>query len=654
MVHSRAASYGLLLLLMSALSYPEDVMDLPDVIIDFHDASDEASSETNGLVDSLPLAPAVSAPGADNLVTHSHARSLTQALSDAFLPVIRLNGQGDTATVGLRGFSDDAAGNTVIALNGVKQLSADQSPIDINHIVMDNVESMTVENGSDAVTYGDHAVGGVVSIHLKPLKDRDNLLSMQVGSFADLLTTWQWKKTKEAMTGYASMTAASTNNDRENNQYKNQQVEVGSAFDKGDHHWQWTYRDNDHHLELPGALTAEQMNTDPHQSVSDGQYVDQHISQLELQGRELLGSQWNYQTVVSGQIDRQDGVAVTAFTVNEDWLQWHQSIDRVTQWFCPIHWTLGTDWLATEYEYDSPSYEPLSHQSVMGIYSKSNWLLSPNWHVSWGGRLSHNDMHVDSSSLSVSDHEFEPAWQWALTHQLSEHDDVQLRQASSFRFPMVQEMVWTQNNEALQTQTGVSYELSYHHNTKPWDWCLSVSQLDLDNEILFVPYTDSDWFGYNENIDPTQRTIVQWDSTLRQIENLSLLSHVQWIHARLDNENAPNTSIPFVPTWRYGLGVRYHFKDHWMTQWDYAYTGQRYPMSDVSNIASPLASYGVVNGVVQYQTDRWKSGLRIDNVFNQQYPYAAVLSTNSAGDPETYYYPAPGIHFLWTMTVKTE
>ena len=53
---------------------------------------------------------------------------------------------------------------------------------------------MTVENGSDAVTYGDHAVGGVVSIHLKPLKDRDNLLSMQVGSFADLLTTWQWKK----------------------------------------------------------------------------------------------------------------------------------------------------------------------------------------------------------------------------------------------------------------------------------------------------------------------------------------------------------------------------------------------------------------------------------------------------------------------------
>ncbi|MFA7592969.1 MAG: TonB-dependent receptor plug domain-containing protein, partial [Thiohalobacteraceae bacterium] len=121
-------------------------------------------SATRSLQSSVPTPAAISiidrteieASGALQITEVLRGRGGVQ-LSDPY-------GDGSRAVIGMRGFGENAAANTLILVDGRRLNNSDLAAPDLNSIALKDVERIEIIHGSAGVLFGDQAVGGVINI----------------------------------------------------------------------------------------------------------------------------------------------------------------------------------------------------------------------------------------------------------------------------------------------------------------------------------------------------------------------------------------------------------------------------------------------------------------------------------------------------------
>ncbi|NLA74072.1 MAG: TonB-dependent receptor, partial [Deltaproteobacteria bacterium] len=82
-----------------------------------------------------------------------------------------LNGNGNNQIVDLGGFGETADRHVAVVINGRRVNPIDQSNVRWTLIPVDNIEKIEILHGSGAVLYGDNAVGGVINIITKDIRE---------------------------------------------------------------------------------------------------------------------------------------------------------------------------------------------------------------------------------------------------------------------------------------------------------------------------------------------------------------------------------------------------------------------------------------------------------------------------------------------------
>jgi iron complex outermembrane receptor protein len=113
--------------------------------------------------------------------------------------------------------------------------------------------------------------------------------------------------------------------------------------------------------------------------------------------------------------------------------------------------------------------------------------------------------------------------------------------------------------------------------------------------------------------------------------------------------------LPLVPRHRLNAGVEYHLTD-WLTLWlNGAYVGTQRFRGDEANVATPLASYVLVNGGLRAQWKRLSGFVTVNNMLDNEYETFGTFAPNARreGAPvEPFLTPAPPLNVIAGLSFR--
>lgn len=568
--------------------------------------------------------------------------------------VTQMTGSGSDASVSVRGFGGDASGNSVLVVNGMSQVNASQTTMVPNRMSPFNVKSIELLEQSDSVLYGNHAVGGIVKVNTIPVSEQCNGLSMGLGSY----DTYRWDAQLKTDHGpWSIVTLIQTvhsDNYRDHNAWDNADMRTTLAYDTDYSHWEWMVNAGDESLQLPGALSEEQLNEDRQQADSSINNMNRHPIGSSLTGESSISDDWLLRTQLQWSDVEEDGYQGSTYTSDGDVFQWRETLESRYPVWMGSAWLGGLELLTSEYQYDMTGYNPNSDEDMLAVFAQSSTPIKDKTTLIIGGRAAWNQLNAAQSEQQWSSNDAVTASTIALHYAVSDQNYISLRRATSFRFPTTDESAWTQNGEPLKTQTGTSYEIHWQDKQTDWDSDVGVYDLSLDNEILYVPYQDSLYYGYNENLPPTQRLGAHMMLRYHWSSRWEWLGRYDWANATITEGQDDGNKIPFVAENQWLVGVTYFPSLLWRVGVQYRYMGQRYAIGDIDNALKQESGYGLLNATLAYHRDDFCTSLSLKNITAVKYNMAAVESTNSDGDSSVYYYPAPRFTLMWSLVYQLD
>jgi len=312
----------------------------------------------------------------------------------------------------------------------------------------------------------------------------------------------------------------------------------------------------------------------------------------------------------------------------------------------------GVEWQQGDYVFNSSAYYSKAWQTHVAVYQQFTVPLYQSIEFIVGGRLASADNQLNSAfshfiaTNSAAIGNLELAWQAEPNLRLF------LRRAGSYRFPKTDENALTQNGLPLATQTGVSYETGLQWRYRRAIVALTGYQLDLRNEILFIPMVNSFVTGFNQNLAPTQRVGALFSMNYQLTPHLNVGGDYSWVNARFSAGLFRGKHIPFVANQTWDLHGIWQIAEHWHGYGEVNFVGRRYPGADMANLTNPLPATTVLNANVSYDCKWLTVALRLNNITDQRYYSYAVFAYDSNQLPVTYYYPAPGRSVMLTLTAN--
>jgi iron complex outermembrane receptor protein len=93
------------------------------------------------------------------------------------------NGKGNAGEVAMRGFGENSGMRVLILVDGQKMNRPDMGVFDWQQLPLDDIESIEVLRGGNAVLYGNHAVSGVIKITTRKGGEPEGQVKAAFGSF---------------------------------------------------------------------------------------------------------------------------------------------------------------------------------------------------------------------------------------------------------------------------------------------------------------------------------------------------------------------------------------------------------------------------------------------------------------------------------------
>ncbi len=581
-------------------------------------------------------------------IKHSGATDVSQVLNGlAGVQLYELNGDNDQATIGMRGFGENAAANTLIMVNGQRLSNPDMSAPDLSTINLKDVTQIEVLPASAGVLYGDQAVGGVINIVTRqPEKLTANATASygsynQASGYASVSDRF-----KNGLNYQLSGQVRHNDNYRDHNRLNadNLAARIGYEYATGQVYFQYQYIK--HNLDLPGALTIQQVDQDRQQvsPFSRDDFMDTDTNNYFLGFRQNLGDYWR----LTGELSQRNVHG------DSEMSGFPSSQRRAVTLFTPrlvgvipvanrnIAVTAGSDLENDHYEFDTSATGDSvnDHRRMGGLYGQVNVPIITNLHATLGGRgaLDYTRLNGQGIRNSALISEQGLAWQALPTTKLF------VRRSGSFRFPKADEQnnFFTGSVTPLKTQTGVSYETGANFSNRLVNFNANIYQIDLDNEIAFAPPDNGEPRATNRNLDPTRRRGILLDGVYHVTSHWQVNADYSYVDGKFSSGPNAGKRIPLVARNSARVATGYHFFSHWYAYVEAIVNGNHYGSGDDSNQGRLLGGYTVYNANLAYQYRGWRFSGRMNNITGKQY-YAYYIFPNA-------YYPAPERNFLLTLS----
>ncbi|OHC68536.1 MAG: hypothetical protein A2045_16910 [Rhodocyclales bacterium GWA2_65_20] len=577
-------------------------------------------------------------------IANSTARTVQDLLSTlAGVHVLNNTGSSDAVMVDLRGFGLTGLSNTLILVDGVKQNQNDLSAPNLGNVPLAQIERIEVVRGSGAVAYGGGATGGVINIITKRGFKAVNGVqaTLTAGSYDLKMLELSGNASGANVALDAYVKSMTTNNYRRNNAERNDSGGVGVTWrhENGDVHLY--ARSSSKDLRLPGALTEDEMATNPRGSSSSTDYSSTQSDDYGLQARHVLGNGMLYLDIAERNKD-QDGVLGGA---NSQYLIDHSQSLRFEQPVGEHRVVIGVDHLDSRMDKKGWETNHIEQRQLGGF---ADVLLRPfaGNAISLGVRSQRSEDSV-SGSDNVSTNQDLYAWNAGIKQAFSAEWSVFAKVGTSFRFANADEQGYVINSP-LHAQTSRDSELGLSWTKGRDALGATLYRYDLENEIHYDSNAMGSGNGRNVNLDPTRRQGVELTGRLGLAANLELNGNVSLLEATFRQGAYAGNTVPLVPHHTANLGLSWQPQESSRLGLQLQHVGKARLDDDQDNQSSKrLGSYTVLNAKFSHRFNKTVSAaLDVNNLTDRT--YATYGGTGGWGT----FYPAAGRNVQASLTVN--
>ncbi len=584
-------------------------------------------------------------------IEHSGAKTIIQLLNHRDgIQVQDLFGDGSHVSISMRGFGDNATNNVLIMIDGQPLLNPDLGAIDFNSLPLSDIERIDILPGSAGVLYGDQAVGGVINIITKKPHKFAVRTTVGLGSYGNQQYQASLANTLTKNLSYkVQLQHDFSKNYRDHNHHQLNQLIGQLNYHSTKNIINFRYQLLQNNLQYAGPLSAEQVMIDRRQANNNIDFNNEQKNNLSLFINHTINDNWHLLIDSAYNKMTGNGVLFSPFTENRYsvWLNprltGNLSIANLTALT-----TVGVSGDQANYTLNATAYSADTTQTQYAAYIDSVTPLGEQFKLNLGARHAEARASLLNQLAQQISHNRADISTMGLSWQPRKHFAMYIRRAGSYRFPKADENALSLNNMPLQTQLGYSYELGAKLTRKHYGSSISLYQLNVNNEIIFIPSFNNTSFGSNQNLPPTRRQGIILSSYVKPIKPWKITAEIDQVNAIFSTGLNQGKRIPFVANQTASLSSDFELNSHWDFYGEALYTGGRYPAGDQSNLSNTLPAFTIFNASLRYKYKRLTCGLRVNNITNKQYfSYALVAMRDSL---QTFYYPANDRNYWFTIS----
>ena len=581
-------------------------------------------------------------------IERSGATSLDQVLrGQGGIQVRDLVGDGTGFTVSMRGFGATAASNTLLLIDGRRLNNPDLAGPEFNSIHLKDIERIEIIQGSAGTLFGDQAVGGVINIITKTPKGQHAYAKLTAASYDNnSLSAGISNKFNNGFSYRLSAVTRGADNYRKINEvdYENLLGRVDYDFGAGNIFFE--YQNINENAQRPGGLFDADFAIDRRapRFLTDFGNTDTASARLGLSY--ALNDNWQIEAELTDRdTDVEGRLSGTGLTQSREV---EEFTPRLIGSFDTAHGeslvTIGTDFIDSDYSLTAFG-TTTNKQEVRNLYAQLVYPLTNKLTGTIGARTAHveNDLADGfkfTNGIDINDSQ--TVFEAGLTMQFTPEWRGFIRRDENFRFAKLDEHTQTLGGVvALDTQTGISYELGTEWRRGSNRAKATLFQLRLKNEIDYDPVNFA-----NVNLDPTVRDGLILEASWQLMKKLTLAGQYSFIDAKFDEGSFKGNDIPFVAENTAHLSANYKIDSNWSLFGEVQYIGDRYAAGDLTNNFEQLDGYTILNMNISYQRKNWTAGLRINNIADKKYSDFATTAFNSAiFATDIAFYAAPERNF---------
>jgi len=551
-------------------------------------------------------------------------------------------GDGNRASISLRGFGANSVNNTLVLVDGRRLNNPSLGGPDLNSVPLANIERIEILRGAGTVLYGDQAVGGVINIITRTPQNNEAYIETSVGSHdLEAYRGHVYQQLGAGFSAYASGETRNTDNYRDHNN-----ANYSNAFGRlrYDHDQGWLlyeYQSIDEELLYPGALTIDERRADRKASTSN-EWNDNKTQVQRFALEQDISANW------TGNFDYSwrdaDGVGFISGSPFSDGTRVESFNPRLTaHWDTDLgrsEWLFGHDHITSDYQASYalyPSFSTIAQQTQRDWYTQLSQPLRPDLNLSLGYRSSEAE---DRNKLNSQQHtDREGSSSIGLHWQANEQTNLFIKREDVLRWANVNENSLVEPGVTfLKPQTGLSWESGVEWHDDIQRYQASVYRLDLENELMYDPFAVNGW-GANINLAKTRRQGVLLEGTRDLTARLTLGGQYSFTDSQYRAGVNKGNEVPWVSRHSASTHLNYLLVQGLNAYLEATYTGPRYLSSDEGQALPRTGGYTLFNAALKYEYQQFNAKLRINNLTGKRYDSFATYVNWQPGSQGLYAAP---------------
>ncbi len=592
----------------------------------------------------------------------SGAQSVPDALRNlGGVTVTDLNGNGFNQKVDMGGFGETSDRHVAIVVNGRKINPIDMSGINFVSIPIENVAKIEVLHGGNSVLYGGDAMGGVINIITKDVKEGiHGHMEAGAGSNGTTKGTAGISFAQGRFDGNFGAVLYDTDGYRDRSE-----ADRASVYGKVTFHPSDTLalslgaNTTESNYELPGPLTRAQMEEDRKQAVNKFDEGESQDDYYVLSVESDLGSLGKLDlNLTFRDYSREDNMASWFTYYDYD----HETIGANPQYVLDHslfgngnRLTLGLELYDTDYDsWSGPSKalvktNHFNHdQTTLGLYLQDEFNLMQNLVLNLGARYEDFETTLGSGNADSKElDENEWAWNLGVAYVFNPGSKLYARAYQAFRFPKADEFMnlfSSAVNKDLKHETSLGYEIGARFVGMDNRLAMNARlfTFDVDDEIIWNGLTYQ-----NENLGETRHQGGEIDAKFLATDLVTLFGGLGYTDAEITAGENDGKDIPMVPEFKANTGFELNFDRGFTYRLQYNYLGSRHAGSDTGNEFDKLDSAHTVDMYATYTYKKVEFFLNATNIFNEEYydGFKTNWGESFYPMPEAVYYGGVRIRF---------
>lgn len=599
-------------------------------------------------------------------IANSNAQTVTDALRrSAAIQIVDIAGNGSSPRIGMRGFGANSSENVLILLDGQRiNNDTDLGTVNLRHIDINSIDHIEIVNGSAGALYGAGAVGGVINLISRKETDNSAEISLSRGSYDAENYRARASAGRDAWRVIVNGNKEIADGYRDNSEFD-------SSF--GQARLSYTVKAFDAYIEasksnqntrLPGGLSASEVAANRRQARASqaNNFSNLDATRLSLGGSVALNDAWRFSLDANTRRDEFTNFLGGPFTQTRSQITLSPKLQGALRAFGRQHNVIiGHDLENGHYTLNSAFGATRGKPTTNSSYVQVNSSLSDRVNLVTGYRYGRTRNSIDNTPSVPKFNDSVGAGSVGVFWAATADTTLWARADQNYRFAAIDEHTasapFGSPISPLKTQTGESFELGLEQRIGKHSVNIQAYQLDLKNEIGFLPVND--FFCCNINLDDTRRRGVTatWHGELSS--KLDANVQVGLVDAEFSNGAFSGNRIPHVPKTSLRANLSYSPWEKTQLSAESQYTGRQTIDGDFDS-NQPRAKAVLVHNLALAQ--QWKDftvSVRVNNLFDKRYNLYSVEEA-TAFDPNTFavigsdpaYYPAAERNALVTVAYR--